>query len=377
MTFIPSIKPRLFSKPRKAGAREQGAFAVVTAMTVVGLLGMGAIVIDIGMAWQERRELQNGADAAALAATLDCVHGDCGNPNLTEQNYGNYNASDNLAHPDRICGFADSRRRGGLVDCADPVNHPTNALGWIKVESSTLGENNKRTLSFGLARALGAKDASVGADSYSAWGAPAKLKTSPLMISQCVWDQVVAGDGTNVPEYPLRSEEVTVWNNRDTRAINGSGQDCGYSFLRNFNNCRGTAWVTSSRDWLDVTTTQDGAGKDLSAPPNDCPNSTWLEGAQEFDIPVYESTITSQPQDCGPHKAYKIVGYTNVKITSYKFSETSQYGNPDCGDGYCMKVKFSRVVRKWETNFAGEDFGVISYRLFDPANPDAQAPPTS
>ena len=44
---------------------------------LVALIGVGALVIDVGRLYVERRDLQNGADAAALAVAQDCAAGDC------------------------------------------------------------------------------------------------------------------------------------------------------------------------------------------------------------------------------------------------------------------------------------------------------------
>ena len=58
--------------------RDEGVVLVWVALMLVVLVGMGALVIDIGALYVEKRELQNGADAAALAVARDCVEGDCG-----------------------------------------------------------------------------------------------------------------------------------------------------------------------------------------------------------------------------------------------------------------------------------------------------------
>ncbi len=41
------------------------------------LTGMGALVVDVGQLYQERAELQNGADAAALGVAKSCALGTC------------------------------------------------------------------------------------------------------------------------------------------------------------------------------------------------------------------------------------------------------------------------------------------------------------
>ena len=51
--------------------RESGQALVLAAAAMVLILGMAAMTIDVGMLLQERRDLQNAADAAALAGVQD------------------------------------------------------------------------------------------------------------------------------------------------------------------------------------------------------------------------------------------------------------------------------------------------------------------
>ena len=44
---------------------------------MVVLLGFATIVVDVGWLYAERRQLQNGADAAALAVAIDCAKDAC------------------------------------------------------------------------------------------------------------------------------------------------------------------------------------------------------------------------------------------------------------------------------------------------------------
>ena len=46
---------------------ERGAVAVMVALLMVPLIGFAAIAIDVAAMWSERQQLQNGADAGALA----------------------------------------------------------------------------------------------------------------------------------------------------------------------------------------------------------------------------------------------------------------------------------------------------------------------
>src|SRR5215213_11026244 len=47
---------------------ERGAVAVLTAVLAIVLFGIAALVVDLGVARDSRRQAQNTADAAALAA---------------------------------------------------------------------------------------------------------------------------------------------------------------------------------------------------------------------------------------------------------------------------------------------------------------------
>lgn len=58
---------------------ERGATAIVIAMTMLVILGMLAIAVDIGFGFSERRIDQTGADAAALAGSLELVISDAAN----------------------------------------------------------------------------------------------------------------------------------------------------------------------------------------------------------------------------------------------------------------------------------------------------------
>lgn len=59
---------------RRVGpADEHGAVAVTIAMMLVALLGAVALAVDLGALYVEKRELQNGADAGALAIGQDCA----------------------------------------------------------------------------------------------------------------------------------------------------------------------------------------------------------------------------------------------------------------------------------------------------------------
>lgn len=86
---------------RRMMQEDSGAVAVVVAVCLSALLGCAAIAIDFGAIFVERRELQNGADAAALAIAQDCAAdptsagcADLVTARTTARSYANANAND-------------------------------------------------------------------------------------------------------------------------------------------------------------------------------------------------------------------------------------------------------------------------------------------
>jgi Flp pilus assembly protein TadG len=54
------------------GSREEGAVAIIVAICLIVLMAAVALTVDIGGLLYRRREMVNGADAAALAAAIEC-----------------------------------------------------------------------------------------------------------------------------------------------------------------------------------------------------------------------------------------------------------------------------------------------------------------
>lgn len=72
--------------------RERGGVAVLVAVLMVPLLALTGVVINIGSMLSEKQQLQNGADAAALAIAQDCAASACGaDQNPTAKQYANEN----------------------------------------------------------------------------------------------------------------------------------------------------------------------------------------------------------------------------------------------------------------------------------------------
>ena len=58
----------MLTRARGQADRERGAVAVMFTILLVVIVGLGGLVVDIGFASEKQRQVQNAADAAALAA---------------------------------------------------------------------------------------------------------------------------------------------------------------------------------------------------------------------------------------------------------------------------------------------------------------------
>lgn len=149
---------RLIRSTRRAGIMtrlgdEQGAVAVIVALVMVALLMAAAFTIDVGMMLFERGQLQNGADAAALAVAGNCAAGTCGNTTATAQSFANQNANDGASN---------------VVSVTAPT-----ATSVRVVLSTKDGGSGNGFLTLPLGSLLGVNTKTVSAAATASWGVPA------------------------------------------------------------------------------------------------------------------------------------------------------------------------------------------------------------
>jgi hypothetical protein len=188
------------------------------------LLGMGALVIDVGQLYQNRAELQNGADSAAFAVAKSCAAGTC-TPAVAAQ-YASANAKAGIEGVSLVCGSGTLGRcpasTGALIDCpAAPAD-----VSYVDVHTSTLTASGSKLLPPVLAGDLpglsGYQGSTVLACGQAEWG-PAQATSSPgLTISVCSWDTATATGsqfGTTVG-LPFKTDAAT---------CSGTGSGCDSS----------------------------------------------------------------------------------------------------------------------------------------------------
>lgn len=339
---------------RLLGRDDRGAVGVLVAVLIGGgvLLGMGAMVIDVGQLYQNRAELQNGADAAALAVAQSCAAGTC-TPSLAAQ-FATANASKltgGAAGVDLVCGSgslgACPASSGAITDC------PMAPAGsnYVDVHTSTRTSGGSSLLPPAFAATLlgnsGDQGSTVKACAQAEWGAPTALTAGlAATISACTWDQMTNLGTTFAPAPPYPPDPLPSASQDVVLQFHGSGSNTscvsepsGADAPGNFGwttdstgNCQ--LYINGSTYGVLPGTSASGACKTALAA--DQANRTLIF------IPVYVSVV-----ETGAGAYYTLKGFAAFVLTGYRVpgASASDWLNPanDCrGSAQCLNGYFTQ-----------------------------------
>jgi len=335
------------------GRDERGAVAVLVGILLGGgvLLGMAALVVDVGRLYWERSELQNGADAAAVAVAKTCALGAC-NPAVAVT-YADGNASrltGRTAGVSQVCGSGGMAgcppSTGALTDCPDP---PTGA-NYVEVSTSTLTSRGSTLLPPVFAGTLlgngGYQGSTVHACAQAEWSTPSAATTVALTTSACEWDQATQ-QGTNFAPPP--PGQPSIFSDRVLQLNAGNGSGCGTEPAGA--DGPGTfSWVARTRGTCTVPISGDFQGRTRLSVGFSCEQA--LQNSQQnqtpITIPVYVSA------NGGGIPTYTLLGFADFVVTGYHLPafdgftfDASDWLNPakNCqGTTYCLNGYFTQGV---------------------------------
>ena len=146
---------------------DRGAVAVVFALLMVVLLGFTALTIDIARMQVQKVQLQNGADAGALAIAADCANAGASACSGTAAARADY--------------FANSNNNTGLAD----ASHSFPAAGTVVVNTAAMdGDGLGMPMYFAPIRLI--NRANVRAQATVTWGGPLQGDGAvPLAFAEC------------------------------------------------------------------------------------------------------------------------------------------------------------------------------------------------
>lgn len=304
---------------------ERGIVLLLTVVSVVVIMAMGALVIDVGAMLQERRELQNGADAAALAVAHSCALGEptCASPTGAATSYAGSNAGDGTSSVD--------------LASVDLAGHRVT----VRTSTRTSAGTHLVPFQFG-AFVTGTAGETLHATSVAAWGPPGSLTTIALAMSKCEFDAVAFGAATVV---------FHTSNGGATGCKDGpAGKDIpgGFGWLDSIAgaNCQGNISAGGT-----VT-----ADTGVSA-PKVCDFSTLL--GKTVLVPIFDNVTPS-----GTKATYHIAGFGAFVLTGYRFPSGGSGGSPiPCkSPSTCIGGTFTQFVTDAGT-IGGGDFGVSVIKL--------------
>jgi Flp pilus assembly protein TadG len=194
--------------PRRRLRSERGATAVITIVLLVPVLfGAAALSMDVGNLLAERRQVQNGADAAAMVAARACLKSGSGCPAAsTLSPIAGNNANDGLTDAVQVCGnptkpllpgvASSCPTTSGVVDCPAPTTRQQ-TFPYVEVRTRTRTTSGDTSITNRLAQVLvgGSSQTPVGACARVGWGAPAGgASGAPITISGCDWMHATGGN---------------------------------------------------------------------------------------------------------------------------------------------------------------------------------------
>jgi len=312
---------------------ESGAVALMVTLLLPVIVGICALVVDVGAMYAEKAQLQAGADAAALAIAADCGRGSCGDAAGTAAAMAGANAND------------------GAADATVAISG-----GQIVVTASTRTAEGSTRLAHLFAGALGRlttgeaiDGTTMRAEATAVYGSPGGATTTPLAFSYCEW-KVLAGE---VPALPTAAK--TVYFHGTSGKVTGCNGPAGQVTPG------GWGWLAPRGDQCaaDVLTGNAPARSGNSV-PSVCTASYWSSRiGQTIMLPVF-SAINADG-------TFRIEGFAALKLEAYRLSGDPAYngGTSSCsGDDRCIRGRFVDYVDVTGTaELGGPDYGAAAVRL--------------
>lgn len=284
-------------------SQDRGAVAAIIVILMVPMLTMTALVVDLGMAYTQRRVLQNASDASALAIAANCALAQCGNINKTADDYAAANV--------RTKSVKAKPKMVGDV---------------VTVETSD-------TVDYSFAPVVGIKKQTIAATSSATWSNPSKALTKlSLTFSYCAWQEQTAGVWTAAQN--LMPVERTIYLTGETKALGCSKS--GTSVAGGF------GWVQTPTGDCSITTE---IGQVVASSPGRSPSS----GCSTADFAAYQNKTVLIPifdatSGSGSNATYRVFGYAAFTITGYKFTGQYEWNRPCTGNDTCIRGFFSGFV---------------------------------
>ncbi len=273
---------------------DRGQAVVLSVLALVALLGMCALVLDVGSWFRTKRRLQAGADAAALAGAQMLPQDPSGAKSMA------------LTYADK---------NGGDVKSAD-----------ITI-TSTFGTNDTITVKAAktddaiFAKVIGINDANIDASAKARVGTPYSVQNAAPMVVSCAHDLIQ--NCNNNGATPVFGVETTL-------EFDKMGAPGAFGML-NFSKTVGTPGTDEEADWIQdgyeaslpissecgCNYRSDPGAKFSSLEIRRALEARLVPGADPLLFPVFELS-KSLTEGGGQVASYYVIGWIAFHITSYE-----------------------------------------------------------
>ncbi len=276
--------------------KERGAISVIVAILLVTLLGFVAIAVDVGVIYSERAQLQNGADASAIALAQKCAKDGtdplCSTTSSLATSLANQNALDGMSKVHTI-----------------ELDKITRKVSVTTAAKETGGADNSVSLFF--ADVLGIPTKEVGARASAEWGSPKAGRTAfPLAFSVCQVKDHVDGSLQLLQDHG-----------------NNANPDCNYG--------PSGAAVAGGFGWLAPDPGKCGGTIDLATSEGGSDTGNNAPGHCSAELTKWASEITAgrkitvllpvfnKVSGTGSGAIYNLISFAAFDVTGWKFSGNS------------------------------------------------------
>ncbi|MEV7131418.1 TadE/TadG family type IV pilus assembly protein [Arthrobacter sp. NPDC093128] len=276
---------RLIRGAQPDGSAERGAAGVIVAVMMLVLVGAGAVAVDVGQIYAERAQLQNGADAGALAVALSCKQGACNS------------------------ALADGLANSNSNDAASTASVDLSVASQVTVTTSTKNGSSSFLTNL-FANALNAGPVTVGAQATAGPLIPGSGSGFPLALSDNCYNLASGSQTAEVQKISYKPGGTCT-------GPSGTEIPGGWGWLDESSPCNATTNVGTN-----------GMDSDPgNNPPSGCSaildawKATLLAGGEvKVPFPVFDTATGT-----GNTGTFNIIGYATFKIWGWKFGNNHQY----------------------------------------------------
>lgn len=276
---------RVNARPNPTDSRDRGAAGVMVALMMLVLIGAGAVAVDVGQIYAERAQLQNGADAGALAVALSCKKGACNS------------------------ALADGLANSNSNDAASMAAVDLTVAGEVTVATSTKNGSSSYLTNL-FASALNAGPVKVGAKATAGFFPPGSGSGFPLALSDNCYNLTTASPTAPVQRISYKPGETCT-------GPSGTEIPGGWGWLDESSPCNATTEVGTT-----------GMASDPgNNPPSGCSTvlanwkATLLAGGEvNVPFPVFDTKSGT-----GNTGSFNIIGYATFRIWGWKFGNNHEY----------------------------------------------------